>query len=641
MAPQPPTIPRPGSSPSSTGGGDGWLGTATKVAGLLAGVVALVYLLGGVVIALRLLMDGFSASGVVTLLAELSRELVISTAMIEVIGPAATVGLIAALGYGIFAPRRPKKLSKAAGADRLSTAQLWLVLVGAFALSAVALLAALDTEVFFLLIVAIVVSTFVTFGLTVAGIRSIRAGVDGRRSLLARTGAFGAAFAGMALMPAVLLSAALLEFEEVQVCTTDSATRGDGILLGSVSDRVLVAVDVWGEESIVSYPTARVTKTEYGDLSTEFPCRPESPEAAADADAATAALGGHGSEVERKLAVRLRPWLQFDSAERWRPLAVEAFVEEEFEDGAGHGVCRRGESPPCDERLSEVDELRRGAAYVDVHGDGRNGNDFEAPEAECAKPAAAVDCDDGAGSAIYYRRTSHGNRWYWDYWWFYRYSDYTGRFNECKYFCGDHEGDWEGMTVVTTASTDPEVLGAIYAAHSARIMVGPAALPLVGKHPRAFVAEGTHATYPFACAEDCRQYSTLGLFKAKIGIYEESHDGLAGWSHNSDESCDEFGCVRPLPEGGGGEEGDSPPIAGEWASWRGKWGATCHQGCDDVVPKRGSSPRSPGDQNRFRCPWVPTVRATPQVGGRGPLTTRPVGDRKRLLAACEAQRGGL
>jgi hypothetical protein len=641
MAPQPPTIPPPGSSPSSTGGGDGWLGTATKVAGLLAGAVALVYLLGGVVIALRLLFDGFSAPGVVSLLAEVSRELVISTAMIEVIGPAGTVGLIAALAYGILGPSTPSsRASRRAREGGLRWPFLLAFALLALLLTLPALLAALRTEVISLLVAAILLSAFIVFGLLVIGWRHIRGTTGGLRSLPARALTVGVAFAAMAVVPAVLISAAWLEFEEVQVCTTDSADRGEGILLGSASDRVLVAIDVRGEESILSYPTERVTKTEYGDLSSEFACRPESAEAVWEAAAATAALGGHGSEVEERLAGELRPWLQFDSTERWRPLSVEAFVAEEFDDGR-HGICRRDERPPCERDLADSKRLRRGVAYVDVHGDGRNGKGIEAPEADCAMPHAAVDCDDGAGSAIYYRRTSNGNRWYWDYWWFYRYSDYTGKVNNCEFICGDHEGDWEGMTVITTASTEPKVLGAIYASHSARIKVDAAILPLVGKRPRAFVAEGTHATYPFACTETCGQYSTLGLLTLEVGLYEESHDGVAGWSHNSDESCEEADCVRPLPEGGGGEEGDSLPIAGEWAAWRGKWGATCPDGCPGGLDHRESSPQSPGNQSRYRCPWIPTVRAAPQIGGRGRLTTRPVGDKERLLAACEARRGGL
>lgn len=643
MAPQPPAMPPPGgTSPPTAGGGGGLLGTATKIAGLLAGAVALVYMLGGVVIALRLLMDGFAASSVVTLFAEISRELVISTAMIEVIGPAVTVGLIVALTYGIFAPRRSanRKPQGDPPEGRLRWWQLGLAAAGSFFFPLLGLLALLDTEVVELLYVAIAVSSFITFGLTVAGWRYIRATAGERGSLTHRAMVIGGTFAGMALMPALLLSATLLDFEEVQVCTTDTPVRGQGTLIGSVSDEVLVAQDVRGEESIVNYPAGQVTKTEYGDLSTEFPCAPESAESVAEATAATAALGGHGSEVEQAVAMELRPWLQFDRAERWRPLAVEAFVAEQFDDG-GHRVCRRGESPPCEHELEEPEGLDGGAAFIDVHGEGRDGRGFRAPDAECEMPFRAVDCDDGYGSAIYYRRSSHGNRWYWDYWWFYRFSDYTGKVNNCRFICGDHEGDWEGMTVITTASDEPRLLGAIYASHSARVMVSADTLPTIGKRPRAFVAEGTHATYPFACSEKCGQYSTLGLLKLKVGIYEESHDGAAGWSHNSDESCNETKCVRPLPEGGGGEEGASLPIAGSWAAWEGRWGQTCHDRCPARFRHYESSPRSPGEQGRYRCPWVPTVRAAPQIGGRAQLTTRPVGDRRRLLAACKAQRGGL
>ena len=68
--------------------------------GLIAGVVALVYLLGGVIYALRLVFDGFSLEAIVGLIGQLPRETVITAGFVEGLGPAVLVGIVVALGYG-------------------------------------------------------------------------------------------------------------------------------------------------------------------------------------------------------------------------------------------------------------------------------------------------------------------------------------------------------------------------------------------------------------------------------------------------------------------------------------------------------------------------------------------------------------
>ena len=85
---------------------NGPLKIATTLVGLLAGLVVGVYLLGGLVIALRLLFDDYDFNAVVVVLGQLPREPVIATAMLDVIGPAVAFGLLVALFYG--ARDRPK-----------------------------------------------------------------------------------------------------------------------------------------------------------------------------------------------------------------------------------------------------------------------------------------------------------------------------------------------------------------------------------------------------------------------------------------------------------------------------------------------------------------------------------------------------
>jgi len=610
--------------------------TATKAVGLLAGVVAATYVLGGAVIALRMLFEGFTPATVITLLGQLPRQLVISTALLDAIAPAATLGLIAALVYG--AADRPQKLAENetridAGPHPVRSFVLLAVLT--LVLVAPAIYTTVHNEGWTPLLLSSLLGIGVTYALAVAGLYLVR--LTGRRDdwpRLVKAVAAGAIWAGVALTPAVMLAGAL-KFEEAQVCTDDSLVAAEGALIGESADHVLLATDFGDEESVLSLPADRVTRSQYGDLSSEFLCpAPAGTDAKDPVDAAV--LGGHGSVAERRLATTLRPQLRFDSHERWRPLEVGRFLDEEFGDDGGHGACRAGTDPPCPDVTGLAQLQGRSVAYLDIHGKAPNGADFRSPSSDCARAAPAVDCEGGPASVMYYRRTTHNGRWYWDYWWFLRYNDYNGKVNQCAIVCGDHEGDWEGVTVITTPALEPRLLGTIYAAHKDRVSVAGPLLPAAGTHPIAFVAAGTHASYPYACSRDCLQYSTL----AGERLPEESHDGAVAWANNGDAACEESHCVRPLP-GVGDQADDSLPFAGAWAGWPGNWGETCHRGCTGTESLYEASPRSPGVQTRFECPWTPTLTATPDPKGTGLSRSKAVGDAQRLLAECAALRGGL
>ena len=86
----------------------GPLKTATAIVGLLAGIVTGLYLLGGLVIGLRLLFDHFEFSAVASTLGQLPREPVIATALIDVIAPTALIGLALTLLYGLLGSPRPQ-----------------------------------------------------------------------------------------------------------------------------------------------------------------------------------------------------------------------------------------------------------------------------------------------------------------------------------------------------------------------------------------------------------------------------------------------------------------------------------------------------------------------------------------------------
>lgn len=420
------------------------------------------------------------------------------------------------------------------------------------------------------------------------------------------------------------------------MCTTADQVATKGRLIGEGSGKVFLEEEFGKEAALVVLPADQVTKSESGDLSSRFAC-PLPPGQQAVAKAAEEKIGEHGSPLEVELATALRPRLRFDSHEHWRPLAVDEFARERYDDGGGaQQACwlEPGGPPRC-RPLKGLVELKRGEGapdYIEIEGQDENGAGFFSPHAEC-QHGVVRDCDEGKAAAIYYRRTTHEGRWYWDYWWFLRYNDYTGRVNECRFYCADHEGDWEGITVITTPSLHPEIVGAIYAAHRDRILVDASLLPLSAGHPLVFVANGTHASYPFRCAErNCEQFGTLAGFR----LPEEGHDGEARWGENSDAACRRDECVRPLPEADHPSEG-AVPLAGGWAAWPGTWGSTCAL---DSCSGKESSPRSPGLQIRFKCPWAPTRWALLAPDGTV-SRSEPAGDAERLRATCEAQRAGL
>lgn len=609
---------------------------ASSVVGLLAGVVAGVYVLGGLVIALRLLFDSFSLNEIVAILGQLPRELVISTAMLDVLLPAATVGLVVGLVAAVWADLRGIHLRPAG--EGVGIGGGLLLLLAALVLMAPALYHAWRTEGPTLSALSAVLGLLVTLLAAYAGWYGLRkvAHTPWEPGLKLLTA--GVLVAAVAVVPA-LMFASSLAFPHAQVCVSDSPVAVRGLLVGEGGGRVLLEQHQASEAGIIALPSDHVGKTEYGDLTSGFVC--PLPGGQAPAKVAEAALEAHGSARERLLAMKVRPRLLFDSQEHWRPLEVERFVSEQFPDREGHKACWDQPAGRC-EPVGGLSQLRPGGAapdYLDIHGEEENGVDFSSPNRFChTSSPPARDCNAGAQTAIYYRRTTHEGRWYWDYWWFFRYNDYAGSFNHCNpIFCGDHEGDWEGVTVVTTPSLTPEITEVIYAAHKNRILVEGTEAPLEGGHPLVFVAEGTHASYPYRCSAGCRQYAAVEPFGR---LSEDPHDGAVSWGGNEDGDCVKYRCVRPLPEVG--QPSDlALPRAGRWAGWPGQWGRTCHEGCESFPHLLQASPRSPGTQIRFKCPWAATDRALPGPGTSGLSRSEPLGDTERQLAACAAQRGGL
>jgi hypothetical protein len=295
------------------------------------------------------------------------------------------------------------------------------------------------------------------------------------------------------------------------------------------------------------------------------------------------------------LAERFRPWLLFDSKEKWRPLNVDYM----FDEGTQRFCARQGSVPKCSpiHNASAFDKLiaekAAGAnSYIDIAGS--KVSQYHGP-ASC-RPL--FDCNAGPSSAIYYNATESNGRYYLDYWWFLRFNHFTrldlnktcllAQAREAR-LCDEHEGDWEGVTVVTRPHDEPHVEYVVYAAHKGTFRYSGSQLQFRdGTRPVVYLSDDGHSAYPLACVHSCRQPSGLAI----DGVVppETDHDGRAPWGRN-EEACvpDAPGsCLLSLAE--------QP-----WTHWPGEWGAGCSAACGGALD--ANSPRSPGVQTRFQTPW--------------------------------------
>lgn len=341
-------------------------------------------------------------------------------------------------------------------------------------------------------------------------------------------------------------------------------------------------------------------------------------------------------ELSGELAERFRPWLEFDSGELWRPLRVSSLLDE-----GDHRFCTRSaEAPDCVpiENAGEFDSLTRAAGalgpatYIDIAGG--SVQDYHGPE-KCT-PASLEDCGTGSRSAIYYHVTESNDRFYVDYWWFLRFNHFPRSHPgiSChsqvaieNSVCDEHEGDWEGVTVVTPPDESDKVDYVVYAAHKGTFRYTASQLTMHdGTRPTVYVAQGSHASYPAPCAHDCSQPPALAV-DGLIDLPESNFDGKVGWARN-DEVCEPNApgsCLESL-------------TAQAWTNWPGQWGAGCADACGKN--EAANSPRSPGVQSRYQTPWCSSQAGVFTCDGRamrcsdwlGPLVVAVACDPPALAA---------
>ena len=281
--------------------------------------------------------------------------------------------------------------------------------------------------------------------------------------------------------------------------------------------------------------------------------------------AAIPAVSSASAANDQTVALRFRPYLYFDSAERWRPVGVERFLAE-----PGHRVCAAdGMCVP----LTSLSQLNSQAAYLDFRGSQLNGSDATAPDlATCQRSEPILrDCDEHGRSVIYAHVTRASAQIAIDYWWFLRYN---------ALFPDYHEGDWEGVTVIANAEAT-HVLAVHFAAH-AEVWQYDSGVPLFdGLHVHVYVARGGHASYPRPCGQSvCLETGTP--------LPEGRYNGHDPWFNNDTAQCMQR-CVRLFPEAPSG-------APASWDAWNGLWGA----------PRLPAfpPPRTPAFQTRFQQPFA-------------------------------------
>jgi Tol biopolymer transport system component len=312
------------------------------------------------------------------------------------------------------------------------------------------------------------------------------------------------------------------------------------------------------------------------------------------------------------LGATFEPVLKFDTNEYWRPLNVETFLEErkpeEPEDSynemcTGNLGCY-GLSTEWRGTLREAYFGTEAPWYIKMGRRPEFEEEYEflyptSPHESCLSFPLVVDCTAGPRTAMYYHvapsasaneRTEGGYN-YVDYWAFYRYNNSPG---EPEIRIGDHEGDWEGVTVAPSTRNPRAFDVAIFAQHGGNAVYPAANLTCdsggaescqeseepIGQRVWDYVAAGTHAAYP---NPDDGGRLRICLQDESI-VPEGCHDGAYSWGANNEPAN-----LLKFPPALGWEEGTSETAT--WVDWPGQWGGS------------ESSPDSPGTQGRFTCPW--------------------------------------
>ena len=292
-----------------------------------------------------------------------------------------------------------------------------------------------------------------------------------------------------------------------------------------------------------------------------------------------------GSSTAR--ADRFRPYLLFDEGEKYRPLSVPDFFAE------GQEICV-GEV--CDP-ITSVAQL---ASYPDADAELNvvippGVEQYQSPNSQCIT-TTLLDCDSGPLSKLYWHKVgpSTFGYTYYDYWAFYRLNDVS---------VGEHESDWESVSVAPSEDDQTFDFAAFsqhgtwysYLRDNLRCDLGGEGScgdqgDREGLHLSSFVSGGTHANYGEPCTGVCTQTNQP--------TPETQHGGEEPWGNNLNvESLVELPptAERPIPETPESLEDAWANGPQSWTDWPGDWSRA-----DQTI----GGPAGKANREHFYTPWV-------------------------------------
>jgi hypothetical protein len=253
------------------GGTPGVLKNAGEAIGLIAGVVGLAYMLGGLVLALRMLLDGYRAEQAVSVIGLLPRESVITLGFVEVVASAALVGVVVAVIAA--AVNKPSHLRDEEPLDGSLVVMLFLASAVA-ALICVLLLAAQDGWRWQLLLEALF--GILAFAALCAGWRALRLAGGDLHHRVSRVLLVAFVFT-VAAIPLTAGAASLASFERVRLCVTGYDEPRVGHLIALTTDWAVVGRDdesrpLGTRRTVVVLPGESVTRADTGATTGLPPC---------------------------------------------------------------------------------------------------------------------------------------------------------------------------------------------------------------------------------------------------------------------------------------------------------------------------------------------------------------------------------
>jgi hypothetical protein len=249
-----------------------WLVNAGAAVGLVAGIVAIGYVLGAGVIAVRLFADKYGPDEVAGVIGELPREFVITLGFIEGLAVAASVGLILGLlASWEHAPRRWLTLKTIRVAATLFS-------FGCFVFIAFVFEGGWRAELW-----ALVPPLVLSLAAGAVGAGVVSRAVDQEKS--ARCVGFLVGVSVMAIgMPLCVMFGPIVGFPDARVCLRGSDKPLTGSLVADTADSVVLLRrpeslrEDETDRTVDTIPSDLVARLDFGDIDVLPPCEKLPPE---------------------------------------------------------------------------------------------------------------------------------------------------------------------------------------------------------------------------------------------------------------------------------------------------------------------------------------------------------------------------